>query len=204
MELTRDELLFLESQGYSIEDVLDKRLPDGRLMSKNECKLAAASQGKLLVLGSPCKRAQHRLRTRAGHCAQCDTSKLAYQNRDTEPGRVYIAGSKRKNIIKIGFTKSIDSRIDSLEGYAGAYDWLMLASKQVSAGGAKEREIGSLLVEYRTEEWYMKSDQSQRAIEIYTCPLSVALKAFRYVVGEPDRALPELWPIYEFSNQKNS
>lgn len=87
--LTREEMLFLQSQGMSPGDVFDTK---GR--PPKAVKDEAKSAGKRLLLGAPCQAKGHRLRTRAGHCVQCDPSKIAYQRRTEVPGDVYLAVSK--------------------------------------------------------------------------------------------------------------
>lgn len=89
MNFKPDELEFLKRHGVKLEEV-----HDGQRQSQARRRTEAERLGKTLVLGPPCQAANHRLRTRAGHCVQCDPKKLAYQTRHTAPGYVYIAGSK--------------------------------------------------------------------------------------------------------------
>ena len=86
--LTDDEIWFLRLRGFSPEDVYD-----GRYEFKEDREMAAKNAGKTLVLGPRCRAAGHRLRTRSGHCVQCDPKKIAFQERYNSPGYVYIAGS---------------------------------------------------------------------------------------------------------------
>ncbi len=65
--LTQDEIFFLSRYNLSPDDVFD-----GRHYSQAGARQMAKELGKTLVLGSPCNAAGHRLRTRPGHCAQCD------------------------------------------------------------------------------------------------------------------------------------
>src|SRR5947208_2447587 len=81
--LTQDEINFLSRHGLSPEDVLD-----GRHLSQAGARSRAEELGKTLVLGSPCRARGHKLRTRPGHCAQCDPKKIAYQGRFSSPGYV--------------------------------------------------------------------------------------------------------------------
>lgn len=81
--LTKEEMRFMQSQGIAPDDVFDTK---GR--SPKAVKVEAKAAGKRLLLGAPCQAAGHRLRTRAGHCVQCDPSKIAYQRRTEVPGDV--------------------------------------------------------------------------------------------------------------------
>jgi hypothetical protein len=74
--LTDVEKRFLSWYRLGPEDVYD-----GRYTLNYIARANAKSEGKTLVLGGKCRRAGHRLRTRAGHCAQCDPKKIKFQER---------------------------------------------------------------------------------------------------------------------------
>src|SRR5262245_57142914 len=103
--LAQGELLFLARYHLSEDDVFD-----GRGYSQAGARAVAKAAGKILVLGSPCRAYGHRLRTRPGHCAQCDPKKIAYQQRFVEPGYVYIAGSLDGRMMKIGSCVNVPQR----------------------------------------------------------------------------------------------
>jgi hypothetical protein len=68
-ELTQGELAFLARQGLGPGDVYDARgLP------QSYWRKDMKDEGKTIALGNPCKKGGHRLRSRGGHCSQCDTS----------------------------------------------------------------------------------------------------------------------------------
>lgn len=126
MPFTEDELRFLHWHGLDEDDVYD-----GRHQSKEDRHEGAKNAGKFLVLSSVrCRAAGHRIRTRAGHCFQCDPLKLVYQIRHSTSGYVYIAGTLAGRLIKIGTAKDIPQRERQLraEGYAGFSDWVVLFS----------------------------------------------------------------------------
>src|SRR5215212_3101491 len=95
--LRESERSFLVRIDYRPDDVFD-----ARGMSQWLWKRRAKEAGKDIVLGSPCRKSGHRLRTRAGHCVQCDPKKLAWVLRETACGQVYVAGSLEGRLIKIG------------------------------------------------------------------------------------------------------
>src|SRR5450759_2787334 len=96
-QLTQSELTFLASQGLGPDAVYDARgLPQYYWMKDIE------SENRTVALGSRCRKAAHRLRSRRGHCVQCDTKKLAFQARFSADQHVYIAGSRSAGLIKIG------------------------------------------------------------------------------------------------------
>src|SRR3954467_15069268 len=125
-----EEIGFLARHGYSVEEVYD-----GRHQSKDERAASAKREGKHLVLAGvigrgDCRRKGHRLRTRAGHCIQCNPINIAYQRREDTPGYVYIAGSLSGRVIKIGTTGDLNQRENQMrgEGYGGSKDWIVLFS----------------------------------------------------------------------------
>ena len=96
-ELTEQELTFLASQRLGPDDVFDARgLP--QWLWKQRAKEA----GKTLALGNKCRDGGHRLKTRGGHCIQCNTSRLGFQKPHDAEQYVYIAGSLSERLIKIG------------------------------------------------------------------------------------------------------
>ncbi|RWK79068.1 MAG: hypothetical protein EOR51_22565 [Mesorhizobium sp.] len=136
--LTKDEIEFLRTQGLTAADVYD-----GRIQTSAGWKAGVRASGKTVVLGSPCTSKGHRLRTRSGHCAQCDTAKLGYQRRHNTAGYIYIAGSRSAKLIKVGTCVDIDQRVRNLknQAYGNTSDWVMLFTAHVDAGGKTESDV---------------------------------------------------------------
>src|SRR6202000_2262759 len=95
--------------GVSPEEVYDARGKPQWLWMKR-----AKEEGKELAIGSRCRARGHRLRTRKGHCIQCDPKKLGYLRRHEAPGFIYIAGSLRGRLIKVGSAENTWQRQDPL------------------------------------------------------------------------------------------
>ena len=122
-QLSKDQVSFLKSQAISPAQVFDA--------SKTTSKADRESQMGVLELSlyfgdAACKKGGHTLRTKAGHCIQCDTSKIAYQFRHSASGYVYLAYSTNSGLTKVGFTKNHpQDRTELLrrEKYARASDW---------------------------------------------------------------------------------
>ena len=145
-ELTDSEKHFLASQGLGPEDVMDVRgYPQWLWFRQIE------EEGKTVALGSGCKSAGHRLRSRRGHCVQCDTAKLGYQAHFAENRNVYIAGSRSTRLIKIGNCGNTGQRERQMrsERYGGVGDWEFLYSVLVKRGGAVEDAARARLCRYR-------------------------------------------------------
>jgi T5orf172 domain len=178
---TEDELAFLRRHHFSEDDV-----HDGRSQGKRGRESSAKTAGKILVLtNTRCRAMGHRIRTRAGHCAQCNTANIAFTARETSPGNVYIAGSLSGRLIKIGTTGDITRRIrqQRTEQYGGFGDWSVLTSIYVNDAGKMEREVSSRIRGGRVFNGYIKDGHEQVAIEIIRCSFSAAFKALSDAVG---------------------
>lgn len=171
MDLTQEELGFLRNQRLSISDILDCRQLRGQ-----DCRQLAKQQKKTLILGTPCEKQGHRLRTRYGHCAQCDPKKISFQSRKSRNGFVYIAGSLDKKFLKIGSTENIENREQTLRSqkYGNASDWKILCYVEIKSAGAVEREIQKRLSGKFVKTSYMKDGRHQETYEIYSCSFSFA------------------------------
>lgn len=185
--LTESELAFLGSQGLGPDDVYDARGQRRYLWMKD-----IESEGKTVALGSRCKRAGHRLRTRRGHCVQCDTKKLAFQARFSANQYVYIAGSHSSDLIKIGTCRDCSQREHQMqsEKYGGAGDWCIVFNIEVQNAGAVEHLARARLSKYVVARPYWKDGYRQKAIELLQCSFSHAMNALMQVavnskLGEP-------------------
>jgi hypothetical protein len=186
MDLSEEELAFLARHGLSVGEVLD-----GRDLSQALGRRRCADEGASVVLGSRCRKMGHRLRTPAGHCAQCKPANLAFSSRHKKAGFLYIAASLEKDLIKIGGTQSLQTRKKTLrsQGYAGASDWEILFSIEVERYGEKERKVQRLLAGYAAvSESYRKDQRDQTASEVFRCTYSIAKRALdRALKGEESK-----------------
>jgi hypothetical protein len=186
--LSREELAFLKSQNLTADDVYD-----GRDQFASTWKARARALNRTLVLGAPCQKAGHRLRTRSGHCAQCDTSKISYQRRYHSPGYIYIAGSRSAQLIKIGTAIDIDQRLRNLRNqeYGGIQDWVMLFTAQVKNAGEIEQNALRRLKHCQVIRTYDKDGLSQDAAELLRTSFSNTFRAIQAAIGSSSAA--EQW-----------
>lgn len=201
--LTSAEIAFLESQGLTEADVYD-----GRHQSSVCWKKGVRAAGKVVVLGSPCKKEGHRLRTRAGHCVQCDTKKLAYQKRYHSNGYVYIAGSQQAKALKIGTAVNIDQRQRNLRGheYAGITDWTIIFYASLPNAGEIEQLALRSLANYQCELSYQKDGRRQVAGEVVTARLGNVMEAVVSAIGDiypKDVWRSPDWAEYDFPRKSN-
>lgn len=183
--LTHEEAAFLAKHGYSANDVYD-----GRGQRQADRMNAASAAEKRIVLGNPCEKAGHRLRTRSGHCCQCDPKKLAYQDRHRAHQYVYIAGSKAGNLLKIGTASDIERRKYTLVNavYGGFKDWEMIFYMKIREAGKVEGEAQRSLSQYQVIRTYMKDGKHQEAKELLQTSFANALNAIlRAANGQIDK-----------------
>jgi len=178
-KLTAAQLAFLRKQGVALSQVLD-----GSGLSRIELKRRMdILEKKFYFGGSPCQLAGHTLRTKAGHCIQCDTSKIAYQLRSSRAGYIYVAHSSSGSCCKIGTTRLRPAqRVSHLNrtGYGGVSDWLLVHSKYFAENaGATEFSIHARLAKYQRTAGYQKDNASWvECREVFFCSGTVALSAF--------------------------
>jgi hypothetical protein len=134
--LKEDQSWFLASQGISESAVFD-----ASGMSKRRYRLAMEREEKLFAIGvTPCARGGHTLRSRSGHCIQCNTANIAFIKRFYEEAFVYIADSRSEEVIKIGCSATPwnrESIINQL-GYGRIYDWRLLYYAKFADAGKVE------------------------------------------------------------------
>lgn len=198
MDLTEEEQTFLARHKLTSADVLD-----GSLYRRRDHRDIAKELRKTLVLGAPCGTG-HRLRTRAGHCVQCDPKKIAFEGRHSKSGYIYIAGSLATRLVKVGGTASLSDRDRTLrdQGYGGAYDWRILYSVWVDDYGKSEASVQRLLRQFASPRPYEKDGCEQFAWEVFECPFSVAMEAVTKVLEGIRRDHERVMPFskeYEFA-----
>src|ERR1700722_10422251 len=183
VELTAAELAFVEKYGLDANNVYD-----GRGQSKGKREVAAKHGGFDLILAAGCINGGHRLKTRSGHCAQCNPVNLARQTRYNTAGSVYIAGSLQDRLLKIGSTDDVEQRTRTLQyesGYGSAPDWTMLFHAKVAKKGEIEAAALRALKAFKVVRPYVKNGAQQEAGELLDAPFSTALAAIVDVIGGP-------------------
>ena len=127
-----DELLeFIEEQKLDISMFFDA---NGKPIShvREEMK----TKKKIFAFNStPCQANNHTTRSISGHCIECDTSDISFTLRHYNLGFVYIAGSIRGQLIKVGYTNNVENRAKSLNvsNLGGVNDWRLVVG---GGGGA--------------------------------------------------------------------
>jgi hypothetical protein len=183
VQLTQQEVFFLAHHGINPNDVYDARGQSGWYWKEQIRK-----EGKTLALGTECSRGGHRLRTRAGHCVQCDPKKLSFQRRFHAVGWVYIAGSLSGRLIKIGICEDYHQRLRQIcaEGYGGCRDWHMLYLVRIENAGEIEHLARRKLETHAVSRDYFKDGFGQQAVELLACSYTQAREALDAVIDGRD------------------
>lgn len=180
--LSKEQENFFKHHGIALSIVMD----GSGLNAKTRKELMDEFGHKFYYGGALCKAAGHSLRTKAGHCIQCDTSKIAYQLRSSATGYVYIAHSLQHGFIKVGFSEENPyNRITWLQtsSYGNVNDWKVIRSIKISRDAGKcEFEIHSELEQWRHPVIYEIRDAEVECREIFSCSLDDALKAYERVI----------------------
>ena len=184
--LTKEQESFLRSQSISSSMLFDA---SGLSQAEREKRMSELKK-YFFYGGAPCKKGGHTLRTKKGHCIQCDTSKIAYQLRSSAKGYVYLAYSQQTKLIKVGFSESDpDARELNInkEAYGNISDWeIHTRIKLEKDAGRREFEIHALLARYLKPISYIKNINAPavECREIFECELSHAKKIFDSVVHQ--------------------
>jgi hypothetical protein len=202
--LTSDQIRFLKEQ-----NIHPKFVFDAEGLSKPEYRLIMKELNMLIAYNvSPCQQEGHTMRTRSGHCCQCNTAAIGFQKRNDSAGIVYIAGTKFGQLIKIGFTKAVEIRSESLNRtkYAGFNDWEILFAIRSENAGRIENKANSLLRSYAYPKDYLHDDHWQNSYETYSCAYSKAkeLVEIAYSIEKYQVEIEKnsLTTHYEFRNLK--
>lgn len=175
MALSAGQKAFLGEHGIPLSMVFNaKGMPSSRykpIMKAGEFLVAYGV--------TPCGRGGHTLRTRYGHCVQCDTKHIAYIRRHSEPGYVYLAHSKSKNMVKIGASIDPNVRESHLNSYAygGASDWVVIESIFTKNHAKHEHLAHQHLAAHRTSGEYFDRGGWIECNELYSCTIEVAKNA---------------------------
>lgn len=172
---TKQEIAFLKAQ----------RIPEslvfhGGSLPKRLYRPLMQELGAILITGaSPCQAAGHTIRTRAGHCAQCDTARIAFQRRHSSPGFVYVAASPRLRLHKVGSTNNVSKRLGTLNhcGYGGTSDWGLIDQVYSNNAGQTEFNVHAQLEQFRHPVRYQRDGSWVECREIFKASATTILQA---------------------------
>ncbi len=201
INLTVEQRAFLVSQGLSEKDLFN-----AQGMTQSEYYPIMKKQNKLIAYNTPPCKNGHTLRTRSGHCPQCNTAYLRFSQRSNEKGYVYVAASLKGKITKVGFTSAIPTRAESLNrtNYANLDDWQILFAVQSDNAGKIEEAVKSTLYQYADTLDYSHDGKLQSASELLRCNYLKVKETIIEICNtnkyKYDIVLNIDEPIYQFKN----
>lgn len=195
-KLTDEQIEFLGYHGIPLD-----RAFDATGMRAKDYKDVMRQKELWVAYGvTPCKEAGHTLRSRAGHCIQCDPAKITYIKKHVLGGLVYVAWSESKGLVKVGVTNSTQKRIGLLksEMYGGASDWKLVRAWESDRVGKVETEAHRQLEPYATNGYYLKNDVLTKCTELFKCTCQHAVETISQIM-EP-KAKTSLARIVDWEN----
>ena len=198
--LTREQESFLKQHNISISSVFD-----ATGLGKKDYRAVMKPLGNVVAIGvTPCQKNKHTLRTRSGHCVQCNPASLAFQGRYSEEAFVYVAGSLDLKLVKIGFASDVDQRLATLNEleYAGAADWECLYWLNIVGAGQVEFDAQTKLKQYASPTTYMRNGKTVDCIETFSCGAETAIETVREYSNKntSDWYADDLVYLYQFEN----
>jgi hypothetical protein len=180
MKLTKLQLAFLNRHGIDESEVFD-----ATGMTKSEYKIAMEADNYLVATGvTKCRKSGHVLRNRSGHCVVCNPAYLAFQNRYSDDGDLYVLYSPSKKLIKVGVAECSERRKNSAnkQSYGDINDWKLKFSIRVSNSGYAEKLVHDELLGFRKKEYFLKDGKTVLAKEIFSCSVKHAVKIINSIL----------------------
>ena len=184
-ELTLTQIYFLQDQGIPMSQLFD-----ATGMKKSEYKQIMKDLGMVVAIGvTPCNAAGHTLRTRHGHCVQCDcgTRNLAFLKRYDETGLVYVARSESIKLTKIGTARDDAAQREyslNRSGYGGGSDWKIYFVQQCDKAGRVEFNVHKSLMPHNVSRSYWKQDMLVDCAELFNCEVELAIKTIEQFISQ--------------------
>ena len=176
MDFSKEELIFLKSHGIELTAVFD-----GTGVSTRDRKAHSKSSGQNFLIGNPCGKGGHRLKTPNSDCIQCNPAVIAYKRRYRQKMNIYIAHTALGGVSKIGITQNIPDRHRQMneQKYGGFMDWELFYESISERAGELESATLKTLSSKRTFGSYFKDGKNQEAKEMFSLPPNLVLNALK-------------------------
>lgn len=181
MNLTNEQINFLNQHGVPLSKVFN-----ATGMKKAQYSTIMKSIGASIAIGvTPCGGVGHTMRNRSGHCVMCTPMLLAFQKRHEEVAQIYVASSKRSNLIKIGIAKDSHERMKQINyyGYGGVNDWEISFVKTVKNAGKVEAESQKKISHTKFSVIYERDGENVDCREIFKCDASLAIQTVKQAIS---------------------
>ena len=179
-ELTKSQVAFLEKHKISEELLINA---NGGDITEELSERMSEEEKAFAYNTSACdKNKNHQFKTRDNVCPQCNTSSIQLALKEYEAGYVYIIGSVKAGLVKVGMATEIVKRVKTLNGTASKFancdDWEMLFYAKTTKIGKTVRMIQEKLSNYLDTRQYTKSDKPLKGVEMFRCSYNKAKQAF--------------------------
>lgn len=183
--LTAEEKAFIKQHNISLSDIYDARTETYCQYRRNAKNCGCHFVVQKCIYG-------HRLKDRSGHCIVCNPAYIAFQNRESGKGIVYIA--KNGSYCKVGMIENKrkadrdllahrEYQLNSEDGYGGMIGWKIVKSWTLDKyAGKVERETHKLLREHLSEKPYWYSGELRTTKEMFKCSVQKAEEAIMTVL----------------------
>lgn len=164
-ELTDSERSYLARHNIDASRIYDARRQPVRTWQEAAQKARAS-----FVVSNPCRNGGHRIKTRGNHCIACRPASIAFMKRESADGHVYLAHSALGKCVKVGFSKDVWARQESLnrERYGSLNDWNILCAIRSPRAAELERAIADMFRHRTHYRGYSKDGRIQVASEIFS------------------------------------
>lgn len=152
---------------------------------------------------------EHNFLTIGGHYPQSDLEKIPFALREYKTGYIYIAGSKKGELMIVGSSNETKDRVTintATFKYGGYDDWELLFHAKTDTLGRVERLVQEKLVEYKAAYQYEKGGKLQNGGDLYRCSYNKAKDAIADLQNEGHYSFSQenekkhLTPEYQFKN----
>ena len=179
-ELTKSQIAFLVKHKISEELLINAKGSD---VTEELSQRMIEEEKAFAYNTSECAaNKNHQFKTQDGQCPQCSTASIQAALKEYETGYVYIIGSVKAGLVKVGSATEIVKRVKSLNGSASKFancdDWEMLFYAKTNKIGRIVRLIQDKLGNYLDTRQYNKTDKPQKANELFRCSYNKAKQAF--------------------------
>lgn len=171
--ITKALLKFFEYHQIPLDKVLDVKG-----MSRAAYSEKMAYEDYWVAIGTnPCSEG-HQVKTRSGRCPICSPSSFGFSRRYREPGRIYLAYSRKGGLAKFGYSTNVLNRVRQLNGHGcgGQKDWIEVSSFPADDAAVIEENIHRELERYRVTLPYLHKPGNSR--ELFRYPLPKAVGTF--------------------------
>ena len=183
--LTKEQKDFIKKYQISEEVLFDA---NGEGMSEDLKQRMLDTEKVIAYNVSGCEEnSDYNFTNTEGVFVQGDTDRIPFALRTYKTGYIYIAGSKKTHLIKVGSCNEVNDRIKALNittsKSGNIDDWELILQAKTTVLGKVERMFQQKLSDYKSATQYEKG-KLQNGGELYRCSYNKAKDAMNAAEGE--------------------